>query len=187
MRAVFLDRDGTINREVDYLRSIRQLRILPGAAWAIQRLNRLGFLVIVISNQPVVGRGWLSEQALGKVHDELQRRLSRKGAKIDAIYYCPHHPDANLKQFRLNCDCRKPNTGMIKKALRDFDIDLRKSFLIGDRTGDILTGHRTGLQTILVKTGYGGSDNLHKVKPDAIAENLTEAVIIIKKWRKDKP
>lgn len=179
MRAVFLDRDGTINREVDYLRSIRQLRILPGAASSIKELNQLGFLVIIISNQPVVARGWLTEQGVDEIHIELLRRLTKKGAKINAIYYCPHHPSGRLKKYRTACDCRKPNTGLLKKAVRDFEIDLGKSFFIGDRTGDILAGQRVGTKTILVQTGYGGTDNLHNVKPDAIAKNLEEATSII--------
>lgn len=183
MRAIFLDRDGTINREVDNLRNVRELKILPHVARAISQLNRLGFLVIVISNQPVVARGWLSEQGVDEINNVLLKRLAKKDARIDAIYYCPHHPNANKQKYCANCRCRKPNIGMIQKAVKYFKIDLNKSFFIGDSTRDMLAGSRAGVKTILVKTGYGGNDKMYKVKPDAIAKNLYEAVTIIKKWQ----
>lgn len=183
MRAVFLDRDGTINREVNYLRDVRQLRILPNVAEAIRQLNRLEYLVIVISNQPVVARGWLSERGVDEIHDELKKRLTKKNAKIDAIYYCPHHPNAKLNKYRIDCQCRKPNIEMIQKAVNHFKIDLQKSFVIGDRTPDILAAQRAGMRSILVKTGYGGNDNTYNVEPDEVAKNLNDAVTIIKKWQ----
>lgn len=182
--AVFLDRDGTINHDVDNLRDIKKLRLLPGAAQAIGQLNKLGFLVIVITNQPVVARGWLTEADVEQINQELNKRLKNQGAKIDGFYYCPHHPNANLKKYRRECDCRKPNIGMVKKAQKDFDIDLRKSFFVGDSTRDILAGKSAGLKTILVSTGYGGKDGVYKVEPDRTANNLKEAVEVIKKWQK---
>ena len=178
-RAVFLDRDGTINREVDVLRNLRQLRLLPGAADAIRRLNRLGFRVIVITNQPVIARGWLSEAGVEEIHRVLAGRLLRLGARLDAVYYCPHHPDANRKKYRARCRCRKPGTGLIARAARDFGIDLSRSFLAGDRTGDILAGNRAGLTTLLLETGYGGRDGKHVARPDHRARNLKEAARII--------
>lgn len=183
MRAVFLDRDGTINREADNLRDVHKLRLLPNTAKAIQQLNQLGFAVIVISNQPVVARGWLTEQGVDEIHDELQKRLAKHGAKIDAFYYCPHHPNANLNKYRVQCQCRKPNTQLIKTAVKDLKVDLSKSFLIGDSTRDILAGERAGVKTILVKTGYAGNDGTYIVKPDITAKNLYEAAVIIKKWQ----
>lgn len=181
--AVFLDRDGVINKEIDVLKNIRELRILPNVAEAIKAMNKLGFLVIVVTNQPVVARGWLSEKQLDEIHAVLLYRLGEKGARIDATYYCPHHPDANLVKYRVKCRCRKPNIGMIKTATADFDIDLKKSFMIGDSTRDILAGRRAGLKTILVETGYGGKDGKYDVKPDFIAKNLLAAVKIIKKCK----
>ncbi|MBI3589571.1 MAG: HAD family hydrolase [Candidatus Liptonbacteria bacterium] len=179
--AVFLDRDGTINREVDVLRDLKQLKILPRAAEAIKKINRLGFLVIVITNQPVIARGWLTEKEVDKIHAVLISRLARKGAKIDAIYYCPHHPNANLKKYRVKCHCRKPNIGMILKAAKKYKINLKKSFMIGDHTRDILTGKNAKLKTILVKTGYAGKDNYYKIKPDFTTQNLQGAIKIIKR------
>lgn len=183
-KAVFLDRDGVVNREVDNLKNIKQLRLLPNVAASINRLNRFGFLVIVVTNQPVIARGWLTEKDLKKIHQILIKRLSQKGAKIDAIYYCPHHPNANLKKYRRRCRCRKPNIGLIRKAVKKFKIDLKKSFMVGDSTRDILAGKRAKLKTILVKTGYAGQDGKYEVKSDFITGNLSEAIKIIKKHAK---
>lgn len=182
-KAVFLDRDGTINKEVGNLSNVRDLRILPGVARAIKKLNELGFLVVVITNQPVVSRGWLTEKEVDEIHAVLIRRLSKKRAKIDAVYFCPHHPDAQIKKYRLHCICRKPNIGMIQKAVQRFKINARKSFMIGDSTRDILAGKRAKLTTILVQTGYKGKDGKYDVQPDFVARNLGDAVKIVKTYR----
>jgi len=183
-KAVFLDRDGTINKEVDVLRHIRQLSILPGAGRAIAKLNQLDFLVIVVSNQAVVARGWLTEKGVENINTVLHARLKKFGASIDAFYFCPHHPNADVKTYRKLCKCRKPNTGMFKKAQKKFGIDMKKSFMVGDNTKDILAGRRAGLTTILVRTGYGGKDGTHVVTPDFIVKNLSEAVMIIARHAK---
>ncbi len=180
-KAVFLDRDGVIVREVDKLHRLDQLRILPGAAKAIREINRLGYLAIVITNQAVVARGWITEAGVDEIHAVMIKRLSRQDAKIDAVYYCPHHPNADLKKYRLVCRCRKPNPGMILTALKKFNIDRRRSFMVGDKTGDILAGRRAGLKTILVATGYGGKDDQHEARPDFAAKDLKQAVAVIKK------
>jgi D,D-heptose 1,7-bisphosphate phosphatase len=181
MKAVFLDRDGTINREVGAFRNIKQLRLLPGAATAIRAINNMGFFVVITTNQAVIARGWLTEREIDAIHAELIGRLLRRGAKIDALYYCPHHPQADLKRYRLKCRCRKPNTGMIMRAVKDFKINIKKSFLIGDTTSDMLAGQKARLKTILVKTGHGGKDGKFDIRPDFIAKNLSEAVAIIRK------
>jgi mannose-1-phosphate guanylyltransferase / phosphomannomutase len=178
-RAVFLDRDGTIIREVDLLRSVRQLRLLPGAADAIRSLNRRGFRVIVVTNQPVIARGWLTEEGVEEIHRVLARRLRRLGAALDAVYFCPHHPQANLLRYRVRCRCRKPGAGLIRRAAREFGIDLSRSFIVGDRTPDILAGERAGVTTLVVGTGYGGRDGKYAVTPDHRARNLREAARII--------
>jgi D,D-heptose 1,7-bisphosphate phosphatase len=183
-KVVFLDRDGTINYEVDVLSSVRQLRLIRGVADAIKKINNLGFLVIVITNQAVVARGLITEKELADIHKSLTNRLLKSGAKLDAIYYCPHHPRANIKKYRKECICRKPNIGMIERAIKDFKIDIKKSFLIGDATGDILTGQRAKLKTILVKTGYAGRDKKFDIHPDFVVKNLNEAVDLIKKNEK---
>lgn len=173
--AIFLDRDGTINHEVDNLKDIRQLRLLPYVAEAIRELNKK-FLVIIISNQPVIARGWITEVELESIHDELIKRLKKQGAHIDAVYFCPHHPQANLRRYRKDCPDRKPRPGLIFKAAKDFNIDLKKSFFIGDTTVDIQTAKNAGVKSILVKTGYGGKDGKFTITSDFTAKNLTVAV-----------
>ena len=136
----------------------------------------MGFLLIVITNQPVVARGWLSEKQLQGIHEILKRRLMKQGAEIDGIYYCPHHPQATLKKYRKLCACRKPAIGLIKEAIQTFDIDVKKSFFIGDSTRDVLAGKKAGLKTILVRTGNGGNDGKYIIKPHIVAKNLLVAV-----------
>lgn len=178
-KAVFLDRDGTINREVDNLKSIAQLRLLPASGNGIRLLNKNGFLVIIITNQPVVARGWLTEDKLLEIHKELKKRLKKKGANIDVIYYCPHHPNANIVKYRKDCPDRKPNTNLIKKAIKDFNISLTDSFFVGDSTRDMQTAKNAKIKSILVKTGYGGKDKKYIVKPDYIVSNLYQAAKLI--------
>jgi len=184
MRAVFLDRDGTVNREVDVLRDLNQLRVLPGVPKAIREFNRLGFLVIIVTNQAVIARGWLKPKDIDEIHDVLCVRLRRYGAHVHAVYYCPHHPNANLKKYRMRCVCRKPMPGMLTQAMKDFKITSRGSFMVGDKTGDILAGKKAGLTTILVETGYAGKDNEYSVQPNFTARTLSEAVRIIKRYGK---
>ncbi len=178
-KAIFLDRDGVLNREVDVLRDVKQLRVLPGVAVALRTFTKRGFLNIIITNQPVIARGWLTERGVEHINEVLLQRLAARGARIDAVYYCPHHPNANLKKYRVKCACRKPAVGMIKNAVKDFQIDLKKSFFVGDTTMDIMTGRNAKLKTILVKTGYAGHDGRYNVKPDFTAKNLMGAVRII--------
>ncbi|OGK31855.1 hypothetical protein A3I50_01660 [Candidatus Roizmanbacteria bacterium RIFCSPLOWO2_02_FULL_37_9] len=178
-KAIFLDRDGVINREVDNLKSINQLRLLPYVSQAIKKFNQSGFLVIVITNQPVIARGWIDEIELQNIHKELVNRLKKRGAKIDAIYYCPHHPNANLAKYRKDCKDRKPNIGLIKKTAKDFNISLSDSFLIGDSTRDIQTAHNAKIKSVLVLTGHQGKDKRFDAKPDKIAPNLVKAVQVV--------
>jgi mannose-1-phosphate guanylyltransferase / phosphomannomutase len=179
-KAVFLDRDGVINEDVDHLHKVADLRILPGVGKAIRALNQQGYLVIVISNQAAVARGITTVREVEEVHDEMRMRLAQENARIDAFYYCPHHPDGSVEEYAVKCECRKPAIGMIDNALEDFDIDLAQSFLVGDKTGDILTGMRAGLKTILVRTGYAGRDGCHDATPDFVADDLLTAIDHIK-------
>ena len=182
-RAVFLDRDGTLIRQVELMHSVAELHLLPGAARAIAELNRLGFLVIVVTNQPVVARGLIGPKEVDAIHAVLIHRLRGKNAKIDGIYFCPHHPEATLSEYRLRCSCRKPEPGMILRGLKDFKIDPKKSFMVGDALIDVVSGKKAGLKTILVKTGPGHArlDEQYKnVKPDFMAKNLQQAVQFIK-------
>lgn len=175
-KAVFLDRDGVLNREVNYLRNIKQLRLLPKTSLAIKKLNDASYLTIVIANQAVVARGWISEKKLEEINAELSKRIKKGGAKIDAIYYCPHHPNADTILYRKDCKDRKPNIGLVKKAVKRFNISLKESFFVGDQTRDIQTAKNAHIKSILVKTGYKGEDDAFKVTPDFTAKDLYAAV-----------
>lgn len=178
--AVFLDRDGTMIQQVELMHRVGQLKILPGTSKAIRLLNNRGIPVFVVTNQPVVARGISSEEQVDLVHEELKRRLGKRGAHIDDIYYCPHHPNATLARYREKCACRKPEPGMILQAARQYDIDLCRSVMIGDSSQDIEAGRRAGVHTILVKTGHGGKDPWqYGAVPDWTARNLLEAA---QKW-----
>ena len=164
------------------MHSVDELRLLPGAALAINALNQLGFLVVIVTNQPVVARGIIAPKEVDNIHAVLISRLNGKGAKIDAVYFCPHHPEATMPKFRLRCRCRKPEPGMILKGLKKLNINPKKSFMIGDALIDVVSGQKAGLKTILVKTGPGHArlDEKYKnTKPDFIVKNLTQAVKII--------
>lgn len=182
MKAVFLDRDGTINKEVNLLQKISQLKLIPGSAEAIRKLKNAKFLIFIISNQAVVARGLITEEKINEINNALIKMLEKKGAQVDGIYSCPHHPNADLLEYRKDCVDRKPNTGMIKKVLKKYPISLEKSFFVGDMTVDIQTGKNAGMKTILVKTGFAGSDKKYNVKPDFIAKDLKKATEIILKY-----
>ncbi|MDI9357290.1 MAG: HAD family hydrolase [Chitinophagaceae bacterium] len=172
--AVFLDRDGVINENVETLTLYKDFHFIKKSEEAIRLLNTAGFLCIVITNQSLVGRGILSLEGLEAIHKQMQTSLKEYNAYIDKIYFCPHHP-----QYQPECVCRKPGIGMIQEAYRDFNIDTSRSYLVGDATRDIKAGMDAGLKTILVKTGWGGSDGHHSVQPNYIANNLYSAVEII--------
>ena len=172
-RAVFLDRDGTINEEVIYLSSVEQFRMLSGASKAIRMLNQKGWLVIVITNQSGLARGYFTEEELAVVHQKMKAALDGEGAQIDAIYVCPHQPEDG-------CSCRKPGTALFEQAAQEFDIDLSRSYAIGDKITDLLPGARLGCRTILVLTGHGQEQLENRdgweAEPDHIAPDLLSAV-----------
>lgn len=180
---VFLDRDGTINEEVDFLRTPDELHLIPGAGRAVQRLNGLGLVTCVISNQSGVARGYLSEADLIPIHARLQAELGKEHARVDRIYYCPHHPLEGLAPYNIDCECRKPKPGMLLNGAREFGIDLTSSFVVGDRVGDIQAGRSVGAATILVLTGYGlqARDECRRdgIMPDRIVPSIVEAVEFI--------
>lgn len=176
---VFIDRDGTIIEEVPNIVKEEQIILYKDVIQGINILNKAGFNVIVITNQPAVARGWITEKRLKKINNYLQKNILKSNALISAIYSCPHHPEANLKKYRIKCSCRKPGIFMYRKAGRDFKIDFKNSYMIGDRTADIKAGERAGLTTILVGTGYVGGDQSYKVKPDFKANGFIDAVKII--------
>ena len=181
--AVFLDRDGTINEEVDFVRTPEELQLIPGAARAIRRLNESGFVTCVISNQSGIARGFLSERELEDIHEKLQEELRREDARVDRIYYCPHHPTEGKPPYNITCPCRKPNPGMLLAGQAEFSLDLSRSFVVGDRIVDVQVGKAVGATTILVLTGYGriAAEECKDagVTPDYVLASLPEAVKII--------
>ncbi len=181
--AAFLDRDGTLNEEVNFVRTPEELALLPGASDAVRALNERGIVVCIISNQSGVARGFFTEQDLVPIHAKLERELGRSGARIDHIYYCPHHPTEGKPPYNVVCSCRKPDTGMLRQAEGEFDLDLRRSFVVGDRIVDIQAGRNAGATTILVLTGYGPHTLVEcreqGVIPDVVAVDIAEAVEFI--------
>jgi histidinol-phosphate phosphatase family protein len=179
---VFIDRDGTILEFVEYLNHVDQIQIFPQASMAIRMFNLKGILAICITNQPVVARGELSIGELEVIHRRLMNKLGRDGAYLDRLDYCPHHPDAGfageIAEFKRPCDCRKPSPGLVEKWLHFYNIDKKKSWMIGDTSTDILTGHNAGLKTILVGTGQGGRDRKFDIEPDYVFPDLLESA----KW-----
>lgn len=181
--AVFLDRDGVINKEVSHLFDPAQMELIPGAAEAIRRLNQAGFLVIVVTNQPVVARGQCTLDMLRAIHNKMESLLGRERAWIDALYFCPHHPDkgfaGEIPELKIDCDCRKPKTGMFENAMRDWNISLPGSYGIGDSRRDVIAAHRLGIGAIGVRTGHGCRDCGAGELPDRLAADLREAVDIV--------
>lgn len=178
--AIFLDRDGVINVESGYITSSKDLFLIEGVSDAIRRINRSGMLAILITNQPVVARGECSHNCIRKIHNKLESSLGIEGAYLDFIYYCPHHPDkgfsGEIKDLKFDCNCRKPKPGMIIQAALDYNIDLEKSWMIGDTTSDVLAAKNAKVKSILVKTGRAGSDLKYTVKPDYVFDSLNESV-----------
>ena len=156
-KAVFLDRDGTVNKYVGFLRDIDDFELIDGVAAAIRKINESGYLAIVVTNQPVIARGEVSFEELGEIHNKMETRLGKEGAYLDAIYYCPHHPhkgyEGERPELKIDCACRKPNPGMLLKAAEDFNIDLSQSWMIGDGENDVKAGINAGCKTVLLSDG----------------------------------
>ena len=173
--AVFLDRDGTINKYNGFVRTPDEFELIPGVASAIRRLNESGYLVIVATNQPVIARGETTVEGLNEIHNKMETLLGNEGAYVDGIYYCPHHPhkgyEGEVPELKIECDCRKPKPGLLLKAASDFNIDLEKSYMIGDTSNDVLAGINAGCNTILL------GDQIDSMYSDTIlAADLNDAV-----------
>jgi histidinol-phosphate phosphatase family protein len=181
--AVFLDRDGTLNEEVDRVKTPQELRVIDGVWDAIRLLNRSPYRCVVVTNQPVLARGDCSEEQLQEIHNKLETLLGRHGAYLDAIYYCPHHPHSGypgeIKKLKIECSCRKPSIGLIEKACREMNLDLSRSWMIGDSTVDIKTARNAGIGSIVVGTGYAGRDGRFPDLPDQAVPDLQSAVHFI--------
>ena len=176
-----MDRDGTISEEVGYVNHPSRYRVFPYAAEAVRLLNEAGWLAIVVTNQAGVARGYFAEDMISDVHAILRAEIERRGARLDAIYYCPHHPSVGEIPYRCDCDCRKPKPGLISRAVAELDIDAPNSWMIGDRYSDIELARNAGVRSAFVLSGYGRGEWEHQRsrwdrKPDFIAENLLDAV-----------
>jgi D-glycero-D-manno-heptose 1,7-bisphosphate phosphatase len=178
--AVFLDRDGVVNEEMGFLNHIDRFRLIPGAVEGIRKLKEAGFLCVIVTNQPGVALGIFPESLVVQVHERMTSLLDEAGVRLDGIYYCPHHEAAVLASYRCQCPNRKPSTGMIEMAAEDLEIDLSRSYIVGDRGVDIETAGRAGLNSVLVETGYGKGEWLYRSHtwtyyPSRVAKNLKEA------------
>ena len=183
-RAVFIDRDGTISEEVGYINHPSRFRLFPYAASAIKLLNERGWLAVIVTNQAGVARGYFSETMIQTVHDNLQQSLRNEGARVDAIYYCAHHPSVGEPPYRQDCDCRKPKPGLVNRAAKDLDIALEQSWMVGDRYSDIELARNAGVHAALVLSGYGRGEyesqrDSWQYHPDLVSEDLLAAVTSI--------
>ena len=187
-RAIFLDRDGTMNVSKGFISKADDFELIPGTIEAIKAINKSGALAIVITNQPVIARGECSFEELHNIHNKLKTLLGEKGAFVDDIFYCPHHPDKGFEgevpELKFDCECRKPKTGMIDEAVKKYNIDLSKSYMVGDSTMDLETARNAGIKSVLVNTGFAGNDGKYDRSCDIEADNLFDAVEkIIKDFR----
>ena len=182
VRALFIDRDGVINEDIAYLHRRKDVIILPRVAEALKRLKTKGFLLIVVTNQPSVAKGFIAEEEVNELNKFI---ASKSGSYIDQFYFCPHHPNADLEAYRKVCVCRKPAPGMLLKASKDYPIDLKNSWLIGDMGSDIAAGRSAGCRTIMIKSPKNGkmiesgSDSNIHTEPDLYAEDLFGASQLI--------
>lgn len=179
--AVFIDRDGTINEQMGYINHISRFVLLPGTAEGIRLLNRHQYLAIIVSNQSGVARGYFPMELIDRVHAHMKDLLAKEGANVDGIFFCPHYPRGIVPEYSVECDCRKPRTGLVQKACEKFDIDMENSYVIGDRCSDIELAERSNLKGIMVTTGYGFGDIEYVLphkpfKPQHIARDLLHGV-----------
>ena len=172
-KAIFLDRDGTINIEKDYIYKPEDLVFEDGAIEALKTFKNLGYILIVITNQSGIARGYFTEDDLHRFNKNMNDLLKKDGVEIEEFFYCPHHPTKGIGEYLVDCDCRKPNNKLIEEAIKKYDIDREKSFMIGDKKSDIGAGLKSNLRTVLVKTGYGMKD-MEKIDKNEtlVCENL---------------
>lgn len=172
--AVFLDRDGVLTEEKGYITSLENLNIFPYTSECVRQIHAKGYYAIVVTNQSAVARGMLSETELLRMNEYLMKKTG-----VDAVYYCPHHPEGKVTEYKRNCSCRKPGMGMFEMADRDFGIDMQKSYMVGDRSSDIMAGQIAGIRTILLKSGYETTKLEDGVIPDHIMDDLKDVIKVL--------
>lgn len=176
--AIFLDRDGVLNKEKSYITSLEQLEIFSYTKRCINGLHKMGYLAIVISNQSAIARGMMTENGLENIHGYMKKELL-----LDAIYYCPHYyQEGKMTEYNIKCHCRKPETGMIEQAIKDFSIDLNHSYFVGDRATDIQTGKNMGIKTVLLKSGYKQWQEALVLEPDLVCDDLISFTKNLQYW-----
>ena len=181
-KAVFLDRDGTLNVDVGYLHQLEDLELFPWTGDALRLLKRAGYLLVVVTNQSGIAHGLIAPEFVPACHAEMRRRLAPAGADLDALYFCNHHPRGSIAALAVDCRCRKPRPGMVDDAVRDLQIDTSQSWVIGDKWLDVNLGHAVGARSILVRTGWGVEEERRRPEGqqvDAICDNLIHAVSVI--------
>lgn len=178
--AVFLDRDGTLNVEVEYLHRIENFEWIPGAPEAVRRLNALDVPVLVVTNQAGVAHGHYSEEEVERLHAFMQEELAKRDSRIDAFYYCPYHPDGKVPEYRKQSACRKPNPGMFEQAIQEWGVAPARSFVIGDKNTDLIPGNSLDMTTVRVQTGYG-SQEADDAVPDHVVPDVRAAVDLIER------
>ncbi len=182
--AVFFDRDGTLIRDPGYISHPDQVELLDGAAEAVKEVRSLGYKAVVVSNQPGVAKGILTEETLEQIHHRLQELIEQQGGSLNAIYYCPYHPDGAVLKYRMDSDLRKPKPGMLLAAAESMEIDLTSSWMVGDSLRDTEAGRSAGCRTILINSGPTNPETTDKNRPDHVAVNVREAVNIIKRYHR---
>jgi D-glycero-D-manno-heptose 1,7-bisphosphate phosphatase len=182
--AVFLDRDGTLNKEVNYLHQIENFEWVPGAPEAIRRVNELGVPALVVTNQSGVARGYFGEEEVEQLHAFMEEELAKIGATVDAFYYCPYHPEGTVEEYRSLSHCRKPNPGMFEDAIEEWAVDPARSFVVGDKNTDLIPGTELGMTTILVRTGHGDEED--EGVPDHVVDDVSAAVSLIERAFEDR-
>ena len=184
MTLVFLDRDGVVIKDVNNLTKPEQIELLPGAAEGIRLLNDARIYVIIITNQPVIARGWVIKVEVEKIHKILENKLNEQGAKIDKFYYCPHHPNATVEKYKKVCNCRKPEPGMLLKGAKDFGVSIGESYMVGDSPSDIFAGKKAGCKANIlilggdntpIVSGTVSQREMENVKPDYTCQDLYKA------------
>ncbi|MBW2987580.1 D-glycero-beta-D-manno-heptose 1,7-bisphosphate 7-phosphatase [Candidatus Woesearchaeota archaeon] len=175
-RAVFLDRDGTINIDTGYVHKAEEFEFIPGALEALEELSKTDFKIIVITSQSGIGRGYYTEADFHRLTDYMRSVMNDRDIRLDGVYFCPHHSEKAIGKYKIVCDCRKPKIGLIEKAAAEHDIDLSRSYVIGDKTADIEMGRRAGCKSILVKTGKAGEDGEFNISPYYVGNTLKEAI-----------
>lgn len=190
VRAIFIDRDGTISEEVGYINHPSRFRLFAESPQALRLLHDNGWLTILVTNQAGVARGYFTEDMVLEVHDRLRKELEKEGAALDAIYYCAHHPSLGEPPYRIDCDCRKPKPGLIMQAATDFNIELDQSWMVGDRYSDIELARNAGVRSAFVLTGYGRGEwenqrSGWQHQPDLVCENLLAAATSIVRLHTD--